>query len=120
MNKSTTATQSQMSGASVESPVEARERVAVAFGTSAAITVLFNTVLAWIKDAFEPLNAFMAALTGHHWWTHGLFDLAVFFALGWFLMSRGTETHLTNRLAVRLAAAVVIAGAGLAGWFVLV
>jgi hypothetical protein len=62
----------------------------------------------------------MAALTGHHWWTHGLFDVIVFGALGWFLMSRAGGDRLTNRLIAGVAVASVVAGIGLVGWFVLV
>src|ERR1700722_8840398 len=62
---------------------------AAAFGMSAAVTIVFNTVLAWVKDAYDPLNSFMASLTGHHWRTHGLADVIVFVALGYVLMRRG-------------------------------
>lgn len=48
---------------------------------SAAVTIVFNTLLAWIKDAYDPLNSFMAALTGHHWITHSLANVTLFFTL---------------------------------------
>lgn len=99
---------------------DVNERTAAAFGLSAAITVVFNTLLAWIKDAYPPLNSFMASLTGHHWRTHGIVVVAVFFLLGWLFMSRGAAPHITDRLIIGLAAAVVVAGLGLAGWFFLV
>ena len=89
-----------------------------AFGASAAITIVFNTVLAWVKDAYEPLNSFMASLTGHHWRTHGLIDVVVFFALGYLFMSYKFRISGV-RLAALLAAASVVAGGGLALWFVL-
>jgi hypothetical protein len=92
---------------------------AAAFGLAAAITIVFNTVLAWVKDAYEPLNSVMASLTGHHWRTHGLVDVVVFFALGYFFMSRKLRIDGV-RLAAVLAVAVVVAGGGLALWFVLV
>jgi hypothetical protein len=96
----------------------AAERLAAGFGLAAAITVVFNTVLALVKDAYEPLNQFMARLTGHHWVSHALFDLVVFFLLGWLMTTRGAPASgLTNRLVVTLAGAVVIAGAGLGAWF---
>jgi len=92
---------------------------AAAFGLAAVIAILFNTVLAWVKDAYEPLNAYMASLTGHHWRTHGLADVVVFFALGYLFTYR--NVRITGlRLAALLAAASVIAGGGLALWFVLV
>jgi hypothetical protein len=92
---------------------------AAAFGLAAVIAILFNTVLAWVKDAYDPLNTFMASLTGHHWRTHGLVDVVVFFALGYLFTYR--NVHLSGlRLAALLAAASVVAGGGLAVWFLLV
>jgi hypothetical protein len=95
-------------------------RTAAAFGVAAAITALFNVALAFVKDAYAPLNTLMAHLTGHHWVTHGLADLLVFFALGWLFTARGIPARgLTGGLVVALGAAVVVAGAALGGWFVL-
>ena len=95
------------------------DQAAAAFGLSAAITIVFNTVLAWIKDAYDPLNSFMASLTGHHWITHGLADIAVFVILGAIFMKRGITIDGT-RLAILVAGAVIVGGGGLALWFVLV
>jgi hypothetical protein len=92
---------------------------AAAYGLSAAITIVFNTVLAWIKDAYDPLNNFMAALTGHHWITHGIVNIVVFVVLGVILQKRGFSMDGT-RLAWLLGGAVVVGGGGLALWFVLV
>ena len=92
---------------------------AAAFGLSAAIAIVFNTVLAWIKDAYDPLNTFMASLTGHHWITHGLADIAVFVVLGLVFTKRGVSMDGT-KLAAIVAGAAIIGGGGLALWFVLV
>jgi hypothetical protein len=92
---------------------------AAAFGVSAAIAIVFNTVLAWIKDAYDPLNTFMASLTSHHWITHGLADVAVFLIVGAVLMRRSISMDGT-KLACVLAGAAVMGGGGLALWFVLV
>lgn len=95
------------------------DRATAAFGLAVAITVLFNTVLAWIKDAYEPLNAFMAHLGGHHWTTHGLADVALFFALGIVFMNTGVGERINpNRLIGGVVLSVVIAGVGLLAWFV--
>jgi hypothetical protein len=96
------------------------ERIAAAFGLAAAVTILFNTLLAWVKDSYEPLNAFMKVLTGHHWITHGLADVILFALLGWLFLSRHTIERVSYGLVVGIAAAAVVAGAGLAGWFFLV
>lgn len=99
----------------------AMEKSAAAFGLSAAITVIFNVVLAFFKDSYPALNAFMAMLTGHHWRTHGLADLIVFLVLGWAFMARGIPARgLTTGLAVTLAGAVIVASAALGLWFVFV
>jgi hypothetical protein len=90
-----------------------------AFALSAAVTVIFNTLLAWVKDAYDPLNTAMAHLTGHHWITHGLVDVIVFFALGGIFLSTGVaERFSPNALTVCLVGAVILAGLGLAAWFV--
>jgi hypothetical protein len=93
------------------------ERTAAAFGLAAAVTVLFNTVLAWVKDATPALNNLMKAATGHHWRTHGIVVVAVFFLLGFAFQAWGNATKITERLVVGLATSAVIAGAGLAAWF---
>lgn len=92
---------------------------AAAFGMSATIAILFNTLLAWVKDAYDPLNSFMASLTGHHWRTHGIVDVVVFVALGYLFMHRAFRMN-GMKLAALLAAAVIAGGGGLALWFVLV
>ena len=94
------------------------DQASTAFGLSAAITIVFNTLLAWVKDAYDPLNSFMASLTGHHWITQGLADVILFVLLGWLFMSRGVRVGGTV-LVVAVAAAVMVGGGGLAAWFFL-
>ena len=97
------------------------EKVAVAFGLAAAITVVFNVLLAFIKDSWPALNSFMAMLTGHHWRTHGLADVILFLLLGWFFTTRGIGGNkLTNNSAVTVGAAAVIASAALGLWFLFI
>ena len=91
------------------------------FVLSAAITVVFNTALAWAKDANPALNDFMRRIGGHHWTTHGLADLLVFVGLGFlFTRTRAAEKISPNRLTKALIGTVVIAGLGLALWYVFV
>ena len=96
------------------------ERTAAAFGLSAAVTILFNTVLAWVKDATPALNDLMKAATGHHWRTHGIVDVVVFFVLGYIFLVQGSTKKITNGLTIGLVISAVVAGAGLAAWFFLV
>jgi multisubunit Na+/H+ antiporter MnhB subunit len=97
------------------------DRASAAFGLSAAVAVIFNTLLAWIKDAYEPLNAFMAHLTGHHWTTHGLADVILFLVLGAVFMNTGVAERMSARKLIEtLIASVVVSGLGLLLWFVFV
>jgi hypothetical protein len=93
------------------------EGAVAAFGASAIATILFNTALAWIKDAFDPLNDLMARLTGHHWITHGLADVALFLVLGIILTRQGYRASGSS-IALGLVAAAVIGGSSLMLWFV--
>jgi len=94
------------------------DRATSAFALSAAITVLFNTVLTWIKELSEPFHDFLATLTGHHWITHGLVDIVVFIVLGLIFMRTETASRMSaGGLAGTLVVAVVLAGIGLAGFF---
>jgi hypothetical protein len=91
------------------------------FALSAAITILFNTALAWAKDAYPPLNTFMKSLTGHHWTTHGLADLFLFIGLGLIFSKSGIAEKINPaRLAPMLAGTVVVAFVGLALWYLFV
>jgi hypothetical protein len=101
-------------------PDKGPTQTAASFAAAAAVAVLFNVVLAFVKDAYEPLNTFMAHLTGHHWVTHGLADLLVYLGLGWLFLSLGIPGRgLTSGTVVALGAAAVVAGAALGAWFVL-
>jgi len=95
-------------------------RVSAAFALAAAIACVFNTALAWAKDAYAPLNKFMASLTGHHWTTHGLADCIVFIGLGLIFMNTSVAEKINpNRLVSILLWAVVAASLGLFVWFLL-
>jgi hypothetical protein len=89
-----------------------------AFGLAAAITVVFNTALAWAKDSCEPLNSFMKSVSGHSWTTHGLADVTLFIALGLvFLKTNLAERIDPTRLISILVWAVAAASLGLFAWF---
>jgi hypothetical protein len=89
------------------------------FGLAAVIAILFNTALAWAENVDEPLNAYMASLSGDPWRTHGFAAVAVFIVLGYFFTSRGFRID-GSRLAALLVAASIVAGGGLALWLVLI
>ncbi|GAB6173555.1 hypothetical protein JCM15765_30330 [Paradesulfitobacterium aromaticivorans] len=53
------------------------------FGLSLAVVSIFNGLLVIVKETYTPLMDWMKALTGHHWITHGVFDILLFFILGY-------------------------------------
>lgn len=95
-------------------------RASTAFLLAAAIAILFNTALACVKESYPPLNKAMASLTGHHWTTHGLADIALFAVLGLVFWKTGAAEKIdANRLTSLLIASVVIAGGGLVAFYLL-
>lgn len=93
-------------------------RASAAFALAAAIACVFNTALAWAKDAYAPLNSFMASLTGHHWITHGLADAIVFAGLGVVFMRTSVAGKIApDRLVSVLVWAVAAASLGLFAWY---
>lgn len=95
-------------------------RASTAFGAAAAITALFNTVLAAVKDAYQPLTNLMNAIAGHNWTTQGLADVILFVALGLLLSkTRAVQSIRPDRLISFLVGAVVVAGFGLFAWYAL-
>jgi hypothetical protein len=93
-------------------------RASAAFGMAAAITALFNTALACVKDAYHPLTNLMNAIAGNNWTTQGLADVILFAGLGLIFSGTGwVEGAPPNRVLVFLVAAVVIAGVGLFVWY---
>lgn len=95
------------------------DRASTAFGISAAITMAFNTVLTWVKEAYEPLNALMKVMMGHHWTTHGVLDVALFLALGILLMRTSIVTRISgNSLIMLVAGTALLSALGIAAWFV--
>jgi hypothetical protein len=91
------------------------------FVLAAIVAVLFNTALAWARDAYAPLNGVMKSLTGNPWIAHGLADLVLFAGLGLiFTNARVAARADPHRLTGALIGAVAIAGLGLVVWFALV
>ena len=93
------------------------------FGLSFAITSVVSALLVIIKESSEEgVLAVMKSITGHHWVTHGLFNLILFVVLGWALgrVNKGQGVNLSaNGLASCIIGAVVISGALISGFYLL-
>ncbi|EKO3492975.1 hypothetical protein LIA75_004030 [Vibrio fluvialis] len=61
---------------------ETSNAITIGFGLSYAITSVFSALLVVLKESNEEVHSVLAAITGHHWVTHGLLDIIVFLVLG--------------------------------------
>ena len=90
---------------------------ASAYGIGAAVAILFNTILAWLKDSYDSLNTAMAHTLGHHWTTHGVVVVAVFVLVGYVLSRRPGDLLSGDAPIYALVISVAAAGLGLLAWF---
>jgi hypothetical protein len=95
-------------------------RTAAGFSAAAAITLAFNALLTIVKDASAPLHDFMQKLMGHHWTTHGVVILVVFFVLGWLLSKSEAVGKMSDTALIgSVVAGALINGGAIALWFLL-
>jgi hypothetical protein len=93
-------------------------RTSGGFALAAAITILFSTALACVKDAYKPLSIFMNSVAWHNWIMHGFVDVILFLALGMTFSKSGVADRIApHRLISFLVAAVIVAGVGLFVWY---
>jgi len=93
-------------------------RASAGFALAAAITILFSTALACVKDAYKPLNTFMNSVAWHNWITQGIVDVILFVALGMMFSKSGLAERIApRRLISFLVTAVIVAGVGLFVWY---
>ena len=60
----------------------------IAFGYSAIIVIILNSLLTIAKSKFEEFHHFLATISGHHWVTHGVFIVILFFILGFVFIKK--------------------------------
>jgi hypothetical protein len=98
------------------------ERYTRYLGMSYAITSIFSAVLVIVKESNEKtVLAWMKAATGHHWMTHGLFDLILFVLLGWALskLNDGNGVRISANLLIgSIVGAVVISSLLIMGFYI--
>jgi len=92
------------------------------FGLSFAITSIISALLVILKESNEDtvLKA-MAAITGHHWITHGIFVIILFAAIGWVFSRPNNGEGLnisTNALIGSIVASVIASGLLIAGFYI--
>jgi len=88
-----------------------------AFGVSYAITSVLSALLVVLKESSEAVHDGLAAITGHHWVTHGLLDVIVFVVLGYVLIRR--DMHMSgDALVSTIIGATVVSGLIIVGYFI--
>ncbi|MFK5997925.1 MAG: hypothetical protein QM492_07430 [Rhodobacterales bacterium] len=73
-----------------------------------AYTAIFNAILVLFKESFPIVHDVMASL-GHHWITHGVLDLLVFFGLGMLFAARN-ETMEGSKAVTYLIWSTIVGG----------
>ena len=96
-------------------------RYARGFGISLVIVTLFNAVLTVMKESYAPLIKGMAAISGHHWITHGIIVVVLFFILGFVFSGTHSEKSSCSARSISIGTIVSAAiGAILIGGFYLI
>lgn len=89
------------------------------FGLSFAITSVVSALLVVLKESNEDtVLAWMKAATGHHWVTHGLFDLLLFVILGFVLAKTGNGREMSaDSLIGTIVGSVILSGLIIVGFY---
>lgn len=102
----------------VNNTTESAGPTATAFGISYAITSILSALLVVLKESSEGVHDGLAAITGHHWVTHGALDVIVFVVLG-FVLSRMGGLQMTSKMLIAtVVGATVVSGLIIAGYFI--
>jgi formate hydrogenlyase subunit 3/multisubunit Na+/H+ antiporter MnhD subunit len=89
-----------------------------AFGYAFVFAALFNALLVVAKEEIEPLKAWMADISGHHWITHGVVVIVLFIAIGFYAQEKATRARTNERGMARLIlVATVLSGVIIAGFY---
>lgn len=88
-----------------------------AFGLSYAITSIFSALLVVLKEMSVGVHDALAAVTGHHWITHGVLNIIIFVVLGLVLSRSASSQMTTSSLITTIIGSTVISGLIIAGFF---
>lgn len=97
---------------------QALDKLSVGFGVSFLVASIFNGLLIVTKETYAPVKAWMKALSGHHWTTHGIFVIVLFIVLGYILSRAGLEKKIdADKTSGMVIAGTVLGGLIVAGFF---
>lgn len=96
-------------------------RYTVSFGIALGVTCVVSALLVVLKElADHSVMVWMKNATGHHWVTHGIFDLVVFVVLGFLLamLKEGSGIHISEKnLITIIVGSVVLGGLIIVGFY---
>jgi len=96
------------------------DKTTVGFSLSAAVLIVFNTLLVIVKETSPPILAAMARATGHHWISHGIIVIGLFVVLGFvFSATVKSESWGADKLGRTILWSVIVAGVVLAAFILL-
>ena len=94
------------------------EKYSAGFGLSLIVTILLNAVILLFKELSANVMSAMKAALGHHWTTHGVILIIVFFVLGFIFSGMKLGTKLdSQKMTKYIIWAVIISGVITAGFF---
>lgn len=84
----------------------------VSFGLSFAIASVVNALLVVAKEKSSAVQDWMQKATGHHWITHVIIIIALFFLFGWLFAraNRGDGVNLSAGGLIKIIVAGVLTG----------
>ncbi|HEY3901207.1 MAG TPA: hypothetical protein VGM54_21535 [Chthoniobacter sp.] len=92
----------------------------IGFGLALAIASIINAIIVVVKERNDAIMNGMKKITGHHWTTHSLIVLVLFFALGGVLTlakgGRGFDMS-AGRLVGIVTSSVAAAGLIIVGFY---
>jgi len=90
------------------------------YGLALALTSVTNAILVVAKEKSPYVMGLMQKMTCHHWVTHSVIVMVLFFGLGWLLARTdgGRGVNLTaNRLISTVVAGVLLGGLIIVGFY---
>jgi hypothetical protein len=94
------------------------EKYSAGFGLSLIVTSLLNAIILLCKELNASIMSALKSALGHHWTTHGVILIIVFFVLGFIFSGMKLGTKLDSRKMMKyIIWAVTISGVIIAGFF---
>lgn len=94
------------------------ERYSAGFGLSLIVTILLNPIILLCKELNANVMSAMKSVLGHHWTTHGVALIIVFFVLGFIFSGMKLGTKLdSQKMTKYIIWAAIISGIIIAGFF---